>query len=726
MTVQTTTNVAVAQGNGVATEFTFPFKILDEDHLVVQRRVRATGVTDKTYTSGEYTVEGVGDDEGSITLVDGALAATYDLVISRIVPYKQELDIVNQGGFFPDTVEEQLDLLAMQIQQVAEESGRSIKVALGETASDLAGADGRAGMFVAFDANGDTILASGTGADSALRTDLAASTGAALVGLENRSVKSHAEDFPHAFDFIPAAKHTGVLAGTNTDELDGYMQEMLDTGRIGLNPHSGRIWLGNPLIVPAGGGMMGNFGCELKAIANFGDNSLIRNETDWPQTLAARDTDITLEGLLLNGNRANNATGTEFSHCVHLLAVDGALLDVKCVDPKGDGVLISYSRDFDEVGLNPEIGCQNIRGRIRSVGAARQGVAITCCDDFDLSVSAYQADLLGFDIEPDNEDSYVRNGFVRLSAVECGQAGTGTRGGALIHGTNVLGTGRADVRNIDLIALILNCEGTAGLLWRDVVDIKMWFSIYGQTGHGIYGIESGFLPSRVMLFGAIDTVSGDGLRSFGNSDRVDGRVNVVDAGGNGFNLQGSNGGVLQVMSNSAGSVGLLLNNVDNMTFPDPEITGSASHGVSLTNTTAGIRMPGLKSTGNGGWGLIEAAGCNDNRATDARLSGNTSGTASLQGATSIIELEALFGKATYDAPSIAAGGTATTNITVTGATLGFNKTTVSVGVSQAGLTITGHVSAADTETAVLHNPTAGAVDLASTTIWGTVTPCIAA
>ena len=75
----------------------------------------------------------------------------------------------------------------------------------------------------------------------------------------------------------------------------------------------------------------------------------------------------------------------------------------------------------------------------------------------------------------------------------------------------------------------------------------------------------------------------------------------------------------------------------------------------------------------------------------------------------------LDGSATYDAPSIAAAGTTTTTITVTGAALG-DYARVSFGVSLAGLNATAYVSASNTVTVVLHNPTAGAIDLASTTI----------
>jgi hypothetical protein len=79
------------------------------------------------------------------------------------------------------------------------------------------------------------------------------------------------------------------------------------------------------------------------------------------------------------------------------------------------------------------------------------------------------------------------------------------------------------------------------------------------------------------------------------------------------------------------------------------------------------------------------------------------------------------GSATYDAPSIAPAGTTTTTVTVTGAALG-DFATCSFGLTLAGLVATAYVSAADTVTVVLFNPTLGAIDLASTTLRVRVMP----
>lgn len=75
----------------------------------------------------------------------------------------------------------------------------------------------------------------------------------------------------------------------------------------------------------------------------------------------------------------------------------------------------------------------------------------------------------------------------------------------------------------------------------------------------------------------------------------------------------------------------------------------------------------------------------------------------------------LSGSKTYDPPSIAAGAAASTTVTVTGALLG-QQAAAAFSLDLAGLYLTASVTAADTVTATLVNPTAGAIDLASGTL----------
>ena len=71
---------------------------------------------------------------------------------------------------------------------------------------------------------------------------------------------------------------------------------------------------------------------------------------------------------------------------------------------------------------------------------------------------------------------------------------------------------------------------------------------------------------------------------------------------------------------------------------------------------------------------------------------------------------------TLDSSLIATTATATDTVTVPGVALGDMVIGMSVGVSEAGLVRRAYISAANTVTIVTYNPTAGDVNLASTTL----------
>jgi hypothetical protein len=77
------------------------------------------------------------------------------------------------------------------------------------------------------------------------------------------------------------------------------------------------------------------------------------------------------------------------------------------------------------------------------------------------------------------------------------------------------------------------------------------------------------------------------------------------------------------------------------------------------------------------------------------------------------------GEATWDAPNVAAGATTTTTVNVPGARVG-DAVRVFAPVSLQGMVCTAYVSADDTVTLVLYNPTAGGINLASG-LWRVVT-----
>ena len=87
-------------GNGAADTYDYEFKISDEADLLV-KQTTDEGVETTLVLTTDYTVTGVGDDEGGdITLVAGNLATNYQLTIEDNVALSQATPFGNQSAFY--------------------------------------------------------------------------------------------------------------------------------------------------------------------------------------------------------------------------------------------------------------------------------------------------------------------------------------------------------------------------------------------------------------------------------------------------------------------------------------------------------------------------------------------------------------------------------------------------------------------------------------------------
>lgn len=352
MTVSTSTNSVVYRGNGATTQFAVPFKVLDEDHLVVTRRDYATGETLYTYTGTDYTYSGIGADAGTLTLAGTALDDDYELVIKRIVPYTQDLDIVNAGGFYPETVEEQLDLMVMQTQQLVDVTERSIVVPDGEDGMELSAAADRAGMFFGFGVSGGFVALSGTGADSALRTDLASNAGDTLIGTKRaapailRALGSVLDEMP-----VPVSSYTGFTGdGTANDTV--AIQLAIDNNKAGL------LWLppgyrskiaGLVLSGATYNGTRFLIEGELLLAASAGANNWTAEAPMWGGIIV-HDVDgfyLDMPGIF-DGNRAAQAD-SEAHYLLAMLGVRNVRIPrFACKEIQGDGIIITTKRGGED------------------------------------------------------------------------------------------------------------------------------------------------------------------------------------------------------------------------------------------------------------------------------------------------------------------------------------------------------------------------------------------
>lgn len=130
MTVQNQNVKNVYRGNGSAIVFPFTFAINKEHPEYIH--VYITNDGDKAVETNDFTcdMEAKTITYPKTTSSAAKLSSTQRLTIYRLLPYTQELNLVNQGPFFAEDVETELDDLEMQIQQQKEESGRSLQVGL--------------------------------------------------------------------------------------------------------------------------------------------------------------------------------------------------------------------------------------------------------------------------------------------------------------------------------------------------------------------------------------------------------------------------------------------------------------------------------------------------------------------------------------------------------------------------------------------------------------------
>ena len=176
-------------GNGTASVFGFSFKVFAAADLDVVRLTTSTGVETTLVLNSNYSVTLNGDQNsnpgGSITLLAGALATGYTLVITSDIANLQPTDLTNQGGFYPEVITDALDRATIQIQQISDIGDRTLKIPItdGSLNMELPPAAERANTFLSFDANGlpSVVTAGSSGAPATITRQVFSGTGSQTV-----------------------------------------------------------------------------------------------------------------------------------------------------------------------------------------------------------------------------------------------------------------------------------------------------------------------------------------------------------------------------------------------------------------------------------------------------------------------------------------------------------------------------------------------------------------
>lgn len=172
--------------NGVLTSFPFDFKATTPAEVVA---LDSNGVL---IPRSLYSVS-MDDDEGGALIFSVAptFSAYPQIYVAGDPALTQPSDFDNTGpSFNPASVTRAFDRAAARDLKQQRDLDRSFKVPFGEAGMQLPGSSDRAGKYVAFDALGAPMMATGTGVDGDLRGDMAADDGGAMLAYKASATNS--------------------------------------------------------------------------------------------------------------------------------------------------------------------------------------------------------------------------------------------------------------------------------------------------------------------------------------------------------------------------------------------------------------------------------------------------------------------------------------------------------------------------------------------------------
>lgn len=111
-------------GNGVTISFPYDFKVFDAADLRVVSRT-PSDIFFTPVDTADYSVTGVGFEEGGAVILNTPLPEDHVLVILGDASYDQPLVLVNQGPYFAEDVMRALDRTVILTQQLKEQIDRA-------------------------------------------------------------------------------------------------------------------------------------------------------------------------------------------------------------------------------------------------------------------------------------------------------------------------------------------------------------------------------------------------------------------------------------------------------------------------------------------------------------------------------------------------------------------------------------------------------------------------
>lgn len=168
MTISSQNRVARFLGNGATAQFPFSFKVFVATDITVISTSLLTGLSTTLVLNSDYTIALNADQNanpGGNVVLPAPLALSTSLVLTSNVAYLQGVDITNNGGFYPDVINDEFDLLTILTQQLAAGVAQAIKFPIADIgiSTTMPPAITRANKLLGFDAVGQPIVVTGSG-----------------------------------------------------------------------------------------------------------------------------------------------------------------------------------------------------------------------------------------------------------------------------------------------------------------------------------------------------------------------------------------------------------------------------------------------------------------------------------------------------------------------------------------------------------------------------------
>jgi hypothetical protein len=441
---------------------------------------------------GGFDVELNGDGTGTVTPLDDW--GTDEVTIFSKPSFEQPANFSRFGDFYPDQFVPPLDRLARTAIALKDQK---VSKPFGDVA----------GLFLAFDGDGNPVGASGTGVDETLRTDLASAAGSLLVKHKSADANTYGRSMrqwaavgglgsENVFNWIDPDLDASILDGTIADDL----VEMI---MAAINQKSANG--GGVVRFPAGLFLVGAYsGGGVITVPNdvrltgCGSASIIKLKTGTNRNLvnlAANCENVEVDHLLLDGNcnnDVNNSAGTTFRS-------DGPLqawlhhLRIRDSAAYGMGFEAGSARylTIDHIDID---GCMADGIDFKNIGDGNNQITISHVMIRNYALNPEEATQTGMDIR----------GAAQLSHIWIESPGKSDAVGIRFRQGEVGETNGLGAHNSSLTNFSIKMSGGANQWGINAVarGIAVANGNIFNARRGVYVQDSGFIGSNIKVFSA--------------------------------------------------------------------------------------------------------------------------------------------------------------------------------------------------------------------------------